>query len=255
MACAGRRQAVYTGASLVRGVATGHGGAAPPARSSVRHGVARGTHCLRRLAVPAFVRRDARKPYVHASSPANLQGKRKATAIGVSLWCGVRVPKLHVDARDSRDNPLTNERGEQCTKERERGSERFCATCDTREHETHRLTFAVTKREWLYPHTPFSLLFPCYLFHFRSRFHGTRRRVARVEHVSHVGNVVRVVTDSSTDYGSDAWLGILDRARGDVLPLPAANILRAIQLNFRLDSARGPPTHLPSSCRFTCDRT
>lgn len=54
---------MYTDAGLVGGVATGHGGAAPPARSSVRHGVARGTHCLRRLAVPTFVVRDARKPY------------------------------------------------------------------------------------------------------------------------------------------------------------------------------------------------
>lgn len=57
-------QSVYnTGARLVRGVDTGHGGAAPPARSSVRHGVARGTHCLRRLAVPTLVRRNARKLY------------------------------------------------------------------------------------------------------------------------------------------------------------------------------------------------
>lgn len=68
VACAGPRQAVYTGASLVYGVATGHGGAAPPARSSVRHGVARGTHCLRRLAVPTFVRGNARKPYKHVYS-------------------------------------------------------------------------------------------------------------------------------------------------------------------------------------------
>lgn len=40
---------VCAGADLVRGVATGHGGAAPSARSSVRHGVARGTHCSRRF--------------------------------------------------------------------------------------------------------------------------------------------------------------------------------------------------------------
>jgi len=40
---------VCAGADLVRGVATGHGGAAPSTRSSVRHGVARGTHCSRRF--------------------------------------------------------------------------------------------------------------------------------------------------------------------------------------------------------------
>ncbi|KYN09948.1 hypothetical protein ALC57_17945 [Trachymyrmex cornetzi] len=43
------RRRVCAGADLVRGVATGHGGAAPSTRSSVRHGVARGTHCSRRL--------------------------------------------------------------------------------------------------------------------------------------------------------------------------------------------------------------
>lgn len=43
------RRRVCAGADLVRGVATGHGGAAPSTRSSVRHGVARGTHCSRRF--------------------------------------------------------------------------------------------------------------------------------------------------------------------------------------------------------------
>lgn len=38
---------------------------------------------------------------------------------------------------------------------------------------------------------------------------------------SRKGRIVPIVTDSSTDFDSDAWFRILDRARGDVFPLPS----------------------------------
>lgn len=79
-----RGSRVYTDVGLVAGVATGHGGAAPPARSSVRHGVARGTHCFRRLAVPTFVRRDARKPHGAFRSSHLTNEKKKVETIVIS---------------------------------------------------------------------------------------------------------------------------------------------------------------------------